>query len=1031
MSDGLHLFTEEPHVTADVPKNTVERDMHATFVTELAETLQNLETSLIDLEASPTNSEKMNHCFRLFHNLKGSSSMMEFHIIKEIAHYAESLLDLGRKGKILLNSKHIDLFLEAMTSLRVVSDSLSAGKGQGENRYFGLLQKIIDATKEGLGLQPEATTLSTESKQNDATGGIEKKQVNDQVKVSRAVIEQMMLLVGEFMQLKNKIHWLKSRYKDRDYYDNCQELDQFSAKLQRNILKLRLSPVKPVLDSMRRVARTTSQQVNKKIELDISGEETLLDRTILDILADPLMHIIRNAIDHGIEKEQERTGRNKPAAGHVHLKASYKAGEVHISITDDGAGISAERLKRKAVEKGVLTESQVAQMTPSEAYQIIFLPGFSGAEKITETSGRGVGLDVVKEALQKVGGQVEVQTEFGSGTTFTLRLPLSLAIVECLGFKVDEQTYAIPQLNVEEVLSRESKFVSENLQVASNGSAVLLVRETPLPVIRLAEVIGEVGSRSFALIIVRHGKSRFVIEVGQIIGPISIVSQPLPPTFAKDAPFSGITKQGDGSLLFQLDIAKLFKHIEARAVTTSKPRSHNRGAAGLDQENSLLNSSEIKRLQQKTIVFKNNLHFCIPVQRAKRIIYVQDSEIKELGSGEKSFITVENVTVPLVWVEELVLGSPRIRQQNYSVILIQHSGSFYGIPMGQFIGIERLPDEYSTDITKASVLGSTVIKGETCLALDIPTLIKVFQGKIIDVENTVKKPVRILCAEDDKFFAAELTSTLTGAGYEVVMCQDGLHAKELLSDPDVVQDIDLVITDIEMPRMTGLALTRWMKNQVQVSDLPIIAYTAITTIEMQEKMKSAGAAAFISKMSLDELVKTVERVLNSGDTPVDSALPATIVNSDRVVTFKLGSDWYALPMENIKEVSPTTLTASIPKMPEWLSEVGAFRGSMIPILDLHGYFGIEACTDSFDQAIVEADGVSFGVRVGKIGEVILKSHMVQGDGMASISDETCKISRFISGIYAFEGRVISLINPLTLVSICQKTSSDQIEGIAA
>lgn len=1002
------------------------------FVQELNETIQNLENGLIDLEADPINREKINGIFRLFHNLKGSSAMMEFHILKEVAHYAESLLNFGREGKILFRSDHIDSFLDALSAIKEIAQRIEDDGSEGEERYFGLLQRLVDFSKPDEG-QPGAA-----EKKEEAPDEVQKaKKESDQIKVSRDVIEQMMLLVGEFMQLKNKIKWLRDRFRDRDYDDHCQELDHFSAKLQRNILKLRLSPIKPIIQSMRRVVRTTAQQTGKKIELDVGGEDTLLDRSILDILSDPLMHLVRNAIDHGIEEEEERIRSNKGQTGNVSIKASYKSGEVHIAVTDDGKGINADYLKEVCIRKGFMTKEETDNLSLQESLQLIFLPGFSGAKKVTETSGRGVGMDVVKAAINGVGGEIEIQTEVGVGTTFTMRLPLSLAIVECLGFKVGQQTYAIPQMNVEEVLSFTSSFVQENMKIVDTGAKILTVRDLPTPILPLSDIFDVSNTKSEALIQVRQGKSSFILEVGEILGPLSIVSQAVPKTFSGNTPFSGITTQGDGSLLFQLDVTLLAKYIDSKVSSSRKKESANRGIAGTSQENSLMTSSDIRRLQQKTIAFSNNLNFCIPVQRAKRVVFVTANQINEFGENGRSFITLEGQTIPIIWIEELVLNQKRIRQHTYSLLIFTYESSFYGIPMCTFHGIERMPDTYDTDINEPGILGTTVIKGQTFLCLDLASVVPLYiHGRVEKVDPVLladaPKP-RVLCAEDDKFFATELAATLRAAGYEVVMFEDGLLAKEALMNAEFAGSIDLCVTDIEMPRLTGLGLTRWMRAQDSTRDIPIVAYTAITTQEMRQKMMSAGAKAFVSKMSLEELVDITERILNGGSAQEgkDDGMKDASMAIDRTVTFRLGEDWYGLPMDYIKEVSPITISAEIPRAQAWINEVTAFRGSMIPVVDLRKYVGLPSDELPTEQAIVEVDSIVFAIKVGKIGEVLINDHLHTGEGIPKVSQNQIALAQFVQKICRYSDQNIFIVNPSAIAEVIQGIAEVKDEEFAA
>lgn len=1008
-----------------------DESMTAAFIQELDDLVLNLENAIIELENNPNNEDQTHAVFRLFHNLKCSASMMSFKILVDLAHYCEGLLELVRTGSMRLQSDHVDSLLEALTAVKSVAKNLGSTGSEGEERYFSLLHRLNEHTKK----TGEAKEEAIEEIDEERIKG-EKTSEDDLIKVSRTLIEQMMLLVSEFMLLKNRIQWVQNRYpKDADFLDRCQELEHFSGKLQRSILKLRLSPVAPLFSSMRRVVRTVSKMLNKPVNFDVSGSDTLLDRSILDVLQDPLMHMIRNAIDHGIESIGERKGKSKPEKGNIELSASYRSGEVHISVSDDGGGLDTDKLKKTAVEKNLYSKAQADQMTRLEAYSLIFLPGFSSAEKVTETSGRGVGMDVVKEGIESVGGQIDIQSEIGAGTSFTIRLPLSLAIVDCLGFKVDGQTYAISQVNVEEVVSLDTETVRNNLKEVNGGGRILVVRDEPLPILKLGDIFDFSDAEARAFIQVRHGKYRFVLEVGEIIGPMSIVSQPLPPIFVESAPFSGITKQGDGSLLFQVDVAKLFNHVHAKVSTRKHHHRHqNRGLAGNSAEGALMSSSEIRRLQQKIITFRNNQHFCIPVQRAKRIVFVSREEIHEIGDLGKSYITLDNETIPLVWIEEAVLHQDRIRAETYSLLICNQNRTQFGIPMHQFLGIQRMPEYYETSVAEDGVLGSTVIDNDSYLLLDLPRIINHFTHKDVEIENRklTSHTKRILVAEDDSFFASELISSLTSSDVEITLAEDGLIAKEMLEDKIELGEaqFDLLVSDIEMPNLTGLGLIRWIRSHDKLKKLPVLAYTAINTDEMRKKVMAAGGDEFISKMNLENLLDTVTRYLNgdNDDAAKRAAVEAEKHKISRIMTFSIGEHWFALPMESIKEVSPISPAAPIPyaKLAS-MSTLTSFRGIMIPVIDLGEFFGLRNKLDKppTEQAVIEADNMHFAILVDKIGEVIVESRLNIGDGLPMVTEQDRIVSEYALDVYNYNEAIVTLLDKVKLSSVCKAKNKNE------
>lgn len=1008
----------------------------AIYVQELGETATNLEKTLIELEKEPGNSDKVNTAFRLFHNLKGSSAMMGFNTLKEVCHYTEGLLDQIRSGSCALESSHIDLFMESLAAIRSLADTLQNIGSEGKERYFLLLHKLDEATKIAVASSKNGDGLgdaAAEKKDDNTQSGRGTRGEGDEViKISRENIDTLMLLVGEYISLKNRALWLKRKYSsDRTFIDLTHELETFAQKLQRNVLKLRLSSVGPVFNSLRRVVRTTAQQLGKKVDFEVAGTDTLLDRSILDVLGEPLMHMIRNSIDHGLEMPDVRVERNKPETGRLLLKADYRGGEVHISINDDGGGIHPDRILKRALEMNLVKEAQAANLTRQEIIQLIFLPGFSSVEKVTETSGRGVGMDVVKSTVQGVGGEIDVQTEVGIGTTITLRLPLSMSIIDSLSFEVGGQAYAIPQVNVEEVYSLGAFEVRESLRELPGGAKSLTVRGVPLPVLSLGGLLGNAQASAESLLQLRQGKKRFVVEVGRILGPTSILSQPLPSSVAPDVPFSGITTRGDGSLLFQLDVEKISRGIQSHNVTRRKSHSENRGAAGTGAEGALMSSSDVRRLQQKIITFSSGQNFCIPVQRAKRIVYLLDEQISTIGDGRSHFVTIEGETIRLIWVEKHLLAKAPIRAASYSLVLFQHENVTYGIPTSCFHGIKRMPDVYDTTLAEPGIQGSTVIDQQTILLLDLPTLVHLELGTDLDSKgkhskgniNAQAAPARVLAAEDDKFFASELLATLRGHGIDVVLCEDGLVAKNALSDPSFASTFSAVVTDIEMPNLTGLALIRWMKATPHLANMPVVAYTAITTQDMKNKVMQAGALDFISKMSFDPLLKRLNALFTGQPDLVfaDSKPTNAEATVMRLVSIYLGSQIYGLPMQVIKEVSPVSPAANVPGAPSWCNTVTFFRGHSIPVLHLARYFGNpESGTQQREQAVVDIGGRVFALIIDRVGEVLVENTLIQGEGYPAHTAEEKAMADMVKQVYRRGEDIVLLLDGQKLSDVVFK-----------
>ncbi len=1001
--------------TFDQDNSSRNQEMMSTFCGELSENILNLESALIELENSRNSKDQINHTFRIFHNTKGSAAMMGFNILVDVANWGESLLDLVRNDKLTLATEHVDLLLTAVTAMREISDRLKSQGNEGTERYFKLLAKLQEASESTGDLK----AAGAKDSEQEIDPGLQrpKSHEDDLIKVSRALIDQLMLLVSDFMLVKNRFSWISHRYpRDVELSDNCRELEIFSSKLQQNAFKLRLSPIGPIFTGMQRVVRTTAADCKKKVTLDIQGGETLLDRAIVDALGEPLIHLVRNAIDHGLEPPSDRLKANKPQEGQVTLTAAYRSGEVYLSITDDGRGIDANKIMEIGIKKGIITQAQGEAMTPMDKLNLIFLPGFSSAEVISKTSGRGVGMDIVRSAIEKIGGHIEIITALSVGTTFALHLPLSLAIVECLGFIVGGQSYSIPQANVEEVYSLHSNQIHESIKTLADGTQVIVVRDVPIPILSLCKIFERKVEKHNALVLVRHGKLRFILEVDHVIGPISIVSQPLPNAFPNSQYYSGVTKQGDGSLLFLVDTSKLSTLVHQIPVTEAK-KSKYITSEGKTASAATLTSSDLRRLQQKIITFCNYQHFCIPVQRAKQIVYVDRKKMNFIRDDGPSFMVLEGQTIPLIWIEELILKKPRIIREQYSVVIVTIRKQSYGIPLADFNGIKRMPENYDRSLVYPGISGSTVLDDETVLVADINELVDLAtESPEVRAKKSNKKSVKILTAEDDGFFASEMISSLKSAGYETVLCHDGLEAKKALENEEFTKTIDLIITDIEMPNLNGIGLIRWLKATPHTKHLPCIVHTAVVSLEMRAKAAQAGALALVSKLNSEHLLSEVASVLKGEESTnsLKDLLTEQKKTSRRYVTFALEDHWFALPMDSIKEVSLPTTCAPIPASKPWMQAVTYFRGQVIPIIDLNKFFAIkppgELAPSRQEQIVIDHDHHCFAALTGQVGEVIDLTNMEQGEGVSRDLSIPVGIAEYAKTTFNDKGRIITILD---------------------
>ena len=456
------------------------------FVIESREHLANIEQELLRLENSPEDSEPVHALFRGFHTIKGLAAIAGTETAREVAHQTENLLDEVRSGARPVSSGLIDLALASADFLgEVVSAAEEIDRGAAAEipeDAGALLDQLYAAigTADRLPVVREAPAKRAGAPSARQTTG-------SSVKVDTTKLDQLVDLVGELVIAQSLVRLdpLLASLGDPKTAGNMNQLGRITTELQKTAMALRVVPVGQAFRRMSRVFRDLARESGKLATLETTGEDAELDRTIVEQLADPLMHMVRNAVDHGLENPADREKAGKPAEGRIRLSAAHQSGHVVIEVSDDGRGLDRDRILRKAIERGLVKEG--AQLTPAEVLELIFEPGFSTSETVTAISGRGVGMDVVKREIEKLRGRVEVRSEPGKGTTFLLRVPLTLAIIDALVVKHGENRYILPLFTVREILKPGGQTIS----TVEGRNEVALLRDRVVPVLRMEMLLGE------------------------------------------------------------------------------------------------------------------------------------------------------------------------------------------------------------------------------------------------------------------------------------------------------------------------------------------------------------------------------------------------------------------------------------------------------------------------------------------------------------------------------------------------------------
>jgi chemotaxis protein histidine kinase CheA/methyl-accepting chemotaxis protein len=522
------------------------------FVEESSEHIERIEEGLLGIEAGDTDRKTLNEVFRAVHSIKGTAGFFGLKNISELSHLMENVLSQVRDGRIKADAEVVDVLLAGNDTLRSMVNNAKGSQQMDISPIKGQIEKIL---KEKRGLMARDGQVQGITKEmRDAGNEIKENTKDESLRVSVGLLNDLMDLAGEMVLGRNQLlrkleDYVKTNPETKALLQN---IDRITTELQEKVMQTRMQPIANVFNRFPRIIRDMSKALGKEIELSIEGADVELDKSIIEAIGDPLTHIIRNAADHGIEKPDVRANLGKPTAGLIQMKAYHEGGQVKVEVVDDGSGIDPNRVREKAINSGLITAREAEEMTEGEVLELIFRPGFSTAQEITDVSGRGVGMDVVKTNIEKLGGVVNVESTPGRGTRFILTLPLTLAIIPSLIVGVGGQRFALPQVNLQEMV--RIKRDNPGMRIEHIHSAeVLRLRDRLLPLVRLSDLLGlkdKDGDKSIRdgditrVLVLKAGSRRFGLVVDRVYDSEEILVKPLPRYIKDCRAYSGATIRG-------------------------------------------------------------------------------------------------------------------------------------------------------------------------------------------------------------------------------------------------------------------------------------------------------------------------------------------------------------------------------------------------------------------------------------------------------------------------------------------------------
>lgn len=678
----------------------------------------------------------------------------------------------------------------------------------------------------------------------------EKSLASQSIRVSVDTLENLMTMVSELVLTRNQLLEIVRRHEDSEFKVPLQRLSNVTAELQEGVMQTRMQPIGNAWQKLPRIVRDLAGELGKDIELEMVGAETELDRQVLDLIKDPLTHMVRNSADHGLELPADRAAVGKPEKGTIKLAAYHEGGHIIIEIADDGKGLPTQLLKNKAIDNELYTEAEIERMSEAQIHKLIFHPGLSTAAKVTNVSGRGVGMDVVRTNIEAIGGTIDLKSKEGDGTVVMIKIPLTLAIVSTLIVESSGERFAIPQLAVVELV-RAQKDSEHKIETIRN-TPVLRLRDKLLPLSPLSHLLGvesptegsdTIGEEGF-IVVMQVGNQTFGLVVDAVFHTEEIVVKPMSSMLRHLSMFSGNTILGDGSVIMILDPNGIANAIGSAIDSEVAEKAKAQEAVTV--------TSEAQSVSLLVFRAGGKEPKAVMLSLVTRLEELQ-AEAIETANG-RHLVQYRGHLMPLVKVNE----DMEIRTSGTQPMLVfadEHRSM--GLVVDEIVDIvdEVLDIEVTSE--KPGLLGSAVIKGKATEVIDVGYFMPLAFDDwfMMKDSGSVSASFDVLLVDDSSFFRNMLAPVLRSAGYTVTACSDAHEALELL---DEGRQFDAIVSDIEMPGLSGYEFTTQVRKDSRYAHTPIIAMSAHATPAAIEKGRSAGFSDYVAKFDRTGLIAAIK-----------------------------------------------------------------------------------------------------------------------------------------------------------------------------
>jgi len=862
-------------------------DLLREFLTETSENLSVLDLELVKLEQNPNDTALLSSIFRLMHTVKGTCGFLGLPRLEKVAHASENVLGKFRDGALEVTPAAVSLILRSLDTIKSILSVLEQTQAEPAGDDAELID-LLNAWAEGkvesaaapveaiaaapapveAAPEPVADVVAVEAPKAveiekpkaQAVVAVEDNTVKESavaaqsIRVSVNLLESLMTTVSELVLTRNQLLQIARRHKDSEFTVPLQRLSQITSELQEGVMKTRMQPIGNAWSKLPRLIRDLSHDLGKKIDLVMLGADTELDRQVLELIKDPLTHMVRNSADHGIEMPKDRAAAGKAETGKVTLNAYHEGGHILIEVSDDGKGLDIQRIRSKAVANGIATEAELDQMSEQQIYQFIFKAGFSTAQKVTAVSGRGVGMDVVRTNIEKIGGTIEFFSKPGKGSTFVIKIPLTLAIVSALIVESCGERFAIPQISVIELVRASAN--SEHAIERIHGTPVLRLRNRLLPLVSLEKLLkldraetaqskGHGAEETF-IVVAQVGTYSFGILVDRVFDTEEIVVKPVAPILRNVTLFSGNTILGDGGVIMILDPNGIAAASgEAAGTDTTAAEAQNQLALAAGEKTALL-------------VFRagGESPKAVPLSLVARLEEI-DLEKVEYTAG-RPLVQYRGKLMPLVPIG----GNRELAKTGRQPILVfADDDRSMGLIVEEIVDIVEDRINVQLKAEQPGLMGSAIIGGKATDVIDAGHYLSQAFGDWFGSGRTqvaAEKPKKVLVVDDSPFFRNMLMPLLSVAGYEVTSAES---ADQALQMQEAGVEVDVIVSDIEMPGTDGFAFAEAVRSHGRWREKPMVALTSRTSPGDLDRGRIVGFSDYVAKFDRDSLLKSLSQTL--------------------------------------------------------------------------------------------------------------------------------------------------------------------------